>query len=134
MKPVLAIDGNRFDDFEGWAREVGRQLLRGEAFNGNLDAFNEILRGGFGTPEGGFVLRWLNSERSRAVLGHAATARWYEANLKTCHPTNVLYVQDRLAAARRGEGPTLFDTIVEIIRVHGPGGDEAEDGVMLELE
>jgi hypothetical protein len=23
--------------------------------------------------------------------------------------------------------------IVEIIRVHGPGGDEAEDGVLLEL-
>jgi hypothetical protein len=56
MKPVLVIDGNRFDDFESWAREVGQQLLQDERCNGNLDAFNDILRGGFGTPEGGFVL------------------------------------------------------------------------------
>jgi hypothetical protein len=30
-------------------------------------------------------------------------------------------------------GPTLFDEIVEIIREHGPGGRESEDGVVLEL-
>ena len=76
MKPVLVIDGKRFDDFQSFAREVGVQLLGGDEFGGNLDAFNDILRGGFGTPPGGFVLRWLNSERSRAVLGHATTARW----------------------------------------------------------
>ncbi len=37
------------------------------------------------------------------------------------------------AAAQRGEGPTLFDILVEIIRSHGPGGDEADEGVLLEL-
>ena len=79
------------------------------------------------------MLRWLNSERSRVVLGHTATAPWYQAMLKTCHPTAVRDVQERLAAARRSEGPTLFDIIVDIIRDHGPGGDEVEDGVMLEL-
>ena len=55
-------------------------------------------RGGFGTPESGWVLRWLNSEISRAALGS-----------------------------------TLFDQIVEIVREHGAGGEEAEDGIVLEL-
>jgi hypothetical protein len=43
------------------------------------------------------VLRWLNSEISRAALGS-----------------------------------TLFDQIVEIVREHGAGGEEAEDGIVLE--
>lgn len=95
--PVLVIDGDRFDDLAGLADEWSRHL-DGHRWKGNLDAFNDILRGGFGTPEGGFVLRWLSADRSRHLLG-----------------------------------ATLFDTIVEIIRMHGPGGDEAEDGVVLDL-
>ena len=35
--------------------------------------------------------------------------------------------------SRTALGPTLFDEIVEIIREHGPGGREPEDGVILEL-
>lgn len=38
-----------------------------------LDAFNDILRGGFGTPEGGFVLRWARSEISRKNLSYPET-------------------------------------------------------------
>jgi len=30
-------------------------------------------------------------------------------------------------------GPTLFDEIVEILRDHGPGGNESEDGILVEL-
>jgi hypothetical protein len=55
------------------------------------DAFNDILRSGFGTPEGGFTL------------------------------------------PREGEGPTLFDLIVEVIRQHGPDRAEAGDNVSLAL-
>ncbi|MEV8610658.1 hypothetical protein AB0383_22455 [Amycolatopsis sp. NPDC051373] len=38
-----------------------------------------------------------------------------------------------IAAAQRDEGPTLFDKIVDIIRIHGPGGRESEDGILPEL-
>ena len=31
------------------------------------------------------------------------------------------------------DGWNLFDTLVDIIRTHGPGGEEAEDQVILEL-
>jgi Barstar (barnase inhibitor) len=130
--PVLVIDGAQFSDFDGFAREFSR-LLRGYTWRGNLDAFNDLLRGGFGTPEHGWVLRWLNSESSRAALGYQETTRRLEGLLLTCHPSQRSIIQARISRARRGEGPTLFDEIVDIIRVHGPGGNESEDGVLLEL-
>ncbi|SDI98885.1 Barstar (barnase inhibitor) [Actinokineospora alba] len=129
---MLVVDGSNFADFGGFAREFSR-LLCHYTWRGNLDAFNDILRGGFGTPENGWVLRWLDSEKSRSALGHEATARRLEGLLTTCHPSNRSGIRARIANARRGEGPTLFDEIVEIIRIHGPGGDESEDGVLLEL-
>lgn len=131
-RPVLVIDGNEFDDFEGFAREFTR-LLDDYDWRGNLDAFNDILRGGFGTPEGEWTLRWVNSDRSRAALGYEATARYLSALLPNVHPTNRSSWLERLRRAREREGSTLFDEIVEIIRIHGPGGREADDGVDLEL-
>jgi hypothetical protein len=49
------------------------------------------------------------------------------------HPSQIPRVQADLAAARRGQGQTLFDIITSIIRKHGPGGIEAEDNVHLIL-
>jgi RNAse (barnase) inhibitor barstar len=130
--PVLVIDGANFSDFDGFARDFSR-LLRNYTWRGNLDAFNDLLRGEFGIPEHGWVLRWLNSESSRVALGYEETTRWLEGVLLTCHPSQRSNVQARISSARRGEGLTLFDEIVDIIRVHGPGGRESEDGVLLEL-
>ncbi|WP_030443620.1 barstar family protein [Actinoplanes subtropicus] len=130
--PVLVIDGAAFSDLDGFAREFSK-LLCHHTWRGNLDAFNDILRGGFGTPEDGWVLRWLDSDSSRSALGYEATIEWLEGVLLTCHPSNRSQVENELLAARRSEGTTLFDMIVEIIRYHGPGGPESEDGVLLDL-
>jgi RNAse (barnase) inhibitor barstar len=130
--PVLVIDGARFNDFDGFAREFS-ELLVNYTWRGNLDAFNDLLRGGFGTPENGWVLRWLNSELSRSALGYEAAIQRLERLLPTCHPSQRLTVEGRIRLARRGQGPTLFDEIVEIIREHGSGGSESEDGILLEL-
>jgi hypothetical protein len=130
--PLFILDGSSFDDFEGFARAFTR-LLDDYEWRGNLDAFNDILRGGFGTPEAGWTLRWLNSERSRQALGYDATAKRLEALLVTCHPTNRDSIRRRLTLANRWEGPTLFDEIVEIIQIHGPGGREEDNEVHLEL-
>jgi hypothetical protein len=54
--PALLIDGSRFDDLSGFTREFS-PLLDHSTGCGGLDAFNDILRGGFGTPDDGFVLR-----------------------------------------------------------------------------
>lgn len=131
--PVLVLDGCRFDDLDGFAREFSK-LLGGHVWKGNLVAFNDILRGGFGTPEDGFVLRWLNSSRSRDMFGWETTIGWYEQTLRTCHPSNRDALASKLSLARRHAGTTLFDWIVEIIRDHGPGGQEPEDRIHLELE
>jgi RNAse (barnase) inhibitor barstar len=132
-KRVLEIDGNAFDTLEGFFDEVGRKLLADGDWGRNLDAFNDVLRGGFGTPDGGFVLRWVHSERSRAALRFPETIRYLEQKLHRCHPSNIDRVRVDLESARRGEGQTLFEIIVEIIQKHCPGGEEEEDGVELNL-
>jgi RNAse (barnase) inhibitor barstar len=132
MKPVFEIDGSNFEDLDGFFDEINAKLGLA-SWGRNLDAFNDTLRGGFGTPEGGFVLRWANSERSQEALGWETTARYLEQKRHRCHPANVASVEADLEAARRGEGPTLFEILVEIIRRHGPGGEEQEDGVELQL-
>lgn len=130
--PVLLVDGSRFTDFEGFAAEFSA-LLTDHTWRGNLDALNDILRGGFGTPDGGFILRWKDSGLSRHALSYEATAARLETLLLTCHPSNREGIAARLDDARRGVGLTLFDEVVEIIKIHGPGGQESESGVQLEL-
>jgi len=132
-KPILEFDGDRVHDLDSFWDEVSRALIPGAEWGRNLDAFNDILRGGFGTPEGGFVLRWVRADISRAALGYPQTVRYLERKVHTCHPSNISIVQADLAMARRSEGQTLFEILVEIIHDHGPGGDQQEDGVELEL-
>lgn len=131
-RPEFVLDGTAFDDLAGFFAAVTR-TLGVSAWGRNPDAFNDILRGGFGTPDGGFILRWDNSAISAQRLGWPETIRFIERKLATCHPANIPSVQADLAAARRGEGQTLFDIITSIIRDHGPGGIEAEDNVHLIL-
>ncbi|MFZ5441047.1 MAG: barstar family protein [Myxococcota bacterium] len=124
-RAVRTLDGARFSTLDGFWDEVERELIPGATWGRNLDAFNDILRGGFGTPEGGFTLRWLNAARSRRALGHDETARWLEARLPKVHPTNRDDFRQRLEEARAGRGETLFETLVDLIRRH--------DDVTLEL-
>jgi RNAse (barnase) inhibitor barstar len=130
--PEFTLDGASFDDLNGFVTAITRTLTL-TGWGRNLDAFNDILSGGFGTPEDGFILHWTNSSRSALQLGWPETVRYLEAKLTTCHPLSVPAVQADLTRARRQEGQTLFETITEIIRIHGPGGDEAEDNVHLIL-
>jgi len=130
-KSVIEIDGACFDDLDGFYAHVSDRLVPGASWGKNLDAFNDILRGGFGTPDGGFVLRWKNAARSRRMLGHRETARWLRVGLGRVHPSNVDEWTHRIERADAGKGETLFDILVEIIETHGPGGAEAADGVVL---
>jgi hypothetical protein len=128
----MTVQGAAFDDFEGFVLEFSQHLDDFE-WHGSLDAFNDILRGGCGTPGGGFEIQWVNSARSRLALGWPATIRWLEDTLKRCHHTNIPRLTQQLERARREEGTTLFDWIIEIIQVHCPGGSEAGSNVRLKL-
>jgi hypothetical protein len=118
MKNEYKIDGAVFGDFQGFVAHFNATVLKEGCWHGNLDAFNDILNGGFGTPEDGLVLSWHNSEKSRKDLGYEATIQWLEDVMKKCHPSNVPEMQKRLADARKNQGATLFDVIVEIIGDH----------------
>jgi len=103
-KPHFQIDGARFSTIEEFYEQISAVLIPGVAWGRNLDAFNDILRGGFVTPDEGFVLEWKNSEVSRARLGYDQTARQLEQRLKRCHPQNRSEVLAQLQAALRREG------------------------------
>ena len=130
---VYEIDGRRFSPLEEFYEEISRGLIPGAEWGHNLDAFNDILRGGFGTPEEGFTLRWLNHATSRRLLGHSETVRQLQMRFAQCHSESRDQIARDLAAATSGQGPTAFDWLVEIIRDHGPGGTQASDRVELVL-
>ena len=133
LKPIIEIDGARFNTLGSFWDEISARLILGARWGRNFDAFNDILRGGFGTPTGGFRLRWVNFQRSREALGYTETIHWLETKIQHCHLDNVELVKQEIEAARHGEGPTLADIIVDIIRIHGPGGSDEADGIELEL-
>lgn len=130
---TFRIDGNQFSTLEEFYDEISRILIPDAGWGHNLDAFNDILRGGFGTPDEGFILIWENSEVSRSRLGYSETVRQLERRLERCHPTNRNSVKQQLRQAHSNKGPVVFDWLVGIIRAHGDGGDEAEDNVILKL-
>jgi len=132
---VYEIDGTRFSTLEEFFAEIYRVATpQWNPAAPNLDGFNDVLRGGFGTPEEGFTIRWKNHKISRRRLGYPETVRQLELRLARCHPTNRVRVSRDLEQAQARRGPTVFDWLAEIIRIHGPGGREAEDGVQLLLD
>ena len=132
-KPIIEIDGARFNTLDSFWDEISARLIPGASWGRNFDAFNDLLTGGVGTPGGGFRLRWVNFQRSREALGYTETIHWLENKIQSCHPGNVELVKKEIDAARHGEGPTVADMIVDILRIHGPGGNEEDDGIELEL-
>lgn len=130
---TYTIDGTAFSTLEGFFEEVSRAVIPGAEWGHNLDAFDDILSGGFGTPAEGFELVWKDHALSKDRLGYPETVRQLERRLTRCHPTNREYVAKDLAAAKSGSGSTVFDWLIEIIRDHGLGGDQEEDRVLLSL-
>lgn len=133
-RPEFVVDGRNFATLDEFYDVVGTLLIPEARWGRNLDALNDILRGGFGTPDGGFVLRWRHAAESAERLGYLQTVIELERRLHRCAPANRSAVEADLQRARSGAGPTVFDWLVEIIRDHGLGGSESDDGVELVLE
>lgn len=121
------IDGRMFSTLEEFFDEIARVLIPDAYWGRNLDAFNDILRGGFGTSNEGFVLVWRYSALSRERLGYPETVGQLEKRLQKCHPSNFEHVSRQLDAARENKGPTVFDWLKDII-------GEDHDDVELRLE
>ncbi|WP_371614523.1 barstar family protein [Streptomyces sp. NBC_00454] len=123
MTKTYELDGERIRTLEDFWLVIGEAVNGpGGYFGRNLDSFNDCLRGGFGTPDDDdFKIVWLRHEVSRRLLGHPETARRLEQTLVRCHHTNRARVAEELAAARRGQGPTVFDWLVDIAEGQVPG-------------
>lgn len=91
----ITIDGERFSTLEEFYDEMDRLLTRNLDWRTghNLDAFNDLLRGGFGVHEygQGLDIRWVHAAKSRRDFGYFRNRREEE------------------------QGKTLFDLLVEII-------------------
>ena len=134
LKPTYEIDGANFTTLEGFYDEIERVLIPSKAWGRNLDAFNDILRGGFKTPDNGFVLRWRNSDQSRARLGFAETVRQLEQRLSAAHKSNRSSIEHEIKQAKSEHGSTVFDWLVKLIKEHGASGEESSDRVELILD
>lgn|SRR4030095_391686 len=122
MKSEIILDGNNFSSLAEFYDEIQNKLTKnlGWEIGRNLDAYNDVLRGGFGVYEyeESFNLLWKNSEKSKRHLGYPETIKYLEKKLETCHPTNISFVKNDLQEAKKGNGKTLFEILVDIIHEH----------------
>jgi hypothetical protein len=124
--PIFQIDGNRCTDFAALISEFNRVFGEawGKDWQGNLDAFNDMLDWpnnamlDWPNDRAPYVLSFFNSEAARRHLGHLAMADWLRNKLSQCEPGFGETWREELKSAENGQGRTLFDWLVEIIRDH----------------
>ncbi len=115
----ITIDGTHFSTVDEFYDEIDRLLTRDLTWKTghNMDAFHDLLRGGFGVHEvgEGIAFYWAHSNKSRRDLGYEATVGYWEKILQKCHPANRERVAQKIKAAKNREGETVFDIITRIL-------------------
>lgn len=116
-RPIYVLHGERIHTLEGFYREIGEAVNGpGGYFGKNLDALWDCLSGGFGTPEdGGYIIRWANSEASRESLGYDETLRQLADLYLHEHPSWHEETLQRIEDAKSHVGPTVFDWLVDLL-------------------
>ena len=87
---------------------------------GTLDGFDDVLYGGFGVFENidQFEIIWKDSQKSKEDLGFDLTKEFYENKIKQGKPFNINLAQQKLDELLDGNGQTLFEILIEIIKSH----------------
>ena len=105
MREVFTIDGRRFSNMAGFYDEVEQVFICGLDWKigRNLNAFNDILRGGFGRHEYGqpIHIQWLAYEKSVRNLGKETMDTIVEIILDTDHSGHDCIIQGAIRAVRR---------------------------------
>ncbi len=114
------IDGKQFSDLDGFYDHVGDILCPGFDWGRNLDALNDILRGGFGAFDYGepIEILWHNCDKSKRDLGWEATIKQLRSMLAKCHPSSRPTIERLLTDTRNNRGQTVFDWIVDLFMSH----------------
>jgi len=121
-KQTIIINGDNFSDLESFYNEIDHVLTKDLNWQTghNLDALNDLLRGGFGVYELGepIILFWKNISKSKSDLGFNATKKYYENKISLGNGMNIQLFKDKLNDLIKGKGQTLFGIIIEIISDH----------------
>ena len=122
MEKQIVIEVNGISDIPSFYAEINRVFMTGEDWQlgHSLDAFNDLLYGGFGAIKSNesVKLLWKNMEKSREALGYEATKRYYEEKLVAGPAFNTEHFRMKLEALNSGTGQTYFDILLEIIADH----------------
>lgn len=118
----LTIDGARIHDIPSFYDEINRVFMSEENWKlgASLDALSDLFYGGYGAARGDepVVLTWTHMDKSRAALGLDTTRRFYREKLKHPDIFNTRQIESLLDKLESGEGPTYFETVLEIIAEH----------------
>lgn len=118
----IVINGKSITGISSFYKEINRVFMSGENWNigESLDAFNDLLYGGFGILKDArpVVLLWTDIEQSARALGNDATRTYYLEKLRPGSPFNIDYFQKKLNELDKGGSQTYFDVIMEILAEH----------------
>lgn len=121
MKQIF-IQGRNIVDIPSFYREINRVFMKDEDWElgESLDAFNDLLYGGFGAMKGhsNMQLIWLNAERCSKALGYNITKEYYLNKLMPGSIFNKDFHRQKLDELEAGIGQTYFQIIVGIISDH----------------
>lgn len=110
---MTVINGSHFSNPEAFYEEVSLLFLKDEDWKvGTLDGFDDILYG----YEGEII--WKNARKSKQDLGFDLTKEFYENKIRQGKPFNVTLIQQKLDDLINGNGQTLFEILIEIIKSH----------------
>lgn len=122
MAKQIIIDGNQIHDIKTLYEELNAKFMQDEDWQlgESLDAFNDLLYGGFGAINGDepINLVWKNFEENKKSLGLDLTLEFYRQKLKHPEIYNVKSIEKTLKELENGGGQTYFDIILEIIADH----------------
>ncbi|CAD7812398.1 hypothetical protein CHRY9390_02507 [Chryseobacterium aquaeductus] len=112
-KKMAVINGGHFFDLSGFYEEVSQILMKDEDWKiVTLDGFDDILYGFVGE------ILWKDSQKSKENLGFESTKEFYENKIRQRKPFNIELIEQKLDHLISGNGQTLFEILVEIIKSH----------------
>jgi RNAse (barnase) inhibitor barstar len=116
MKEII-IDGNKINNLEDFYKEIEQFLEQGNCpWGRNLDSLDEIVSSAFNYTNDKTLdvekITWLNSERSRNILGVEETIKWWKEK------ENSDVSSEEIQKLQNGQGETLFEKITSILQGH----------------
>ncbi|WP_341021080.1 barstar family protein [Brevundimonas diminuta] len=119
---TLIIEGRNIHGIASFYDEINRVFMADEDWKlgPSLDAFDDLLYGGYGALKGDapVILIWREMERSQEHLGRDATRTHYLTKLDHPERFNIEHIRRDLDILEREGGPTYFDIVQEIIAGH----------------